>query len=54
MADMLGFSEVANPIEAYKGYHNDDRVIALLAYGLRNQKMSPLIEDRCEWIELAR
>ncbi len=54
MGDMLGFSEVANPIEAHKGYDNDDRVIALLTHGFRNQKMSSLIQERCEWIELAQ
>lgn len=53
VVDVLGFSDVANPMEAHVGYDHDDRVVALLAHGLSNEDLTPLIKDRCEWIELA-
>ena len=52
--DLLGFSEVANPIEAHVGYDHDERVIALMAHGLGSDEMAPIISKRCEWMELAR
>ncbi len=52
--DLLGFSEVANPMEAHVGYDHDERVIALMAHGLGKDEMAPIISKRCEWIELAR
>jgi hypothetical protein len=50
--DVFGFSNVANPMEAHVGYDHDERVIALLAHGLSDNDISPLIKERCEWVEL--
>jgi hypothetical protein len=52
VVDIFGFSDVASPMEAHVGYDHDDRVIALLAHGLGNNISTPIINDRCEWIEL--
>lgn len=47
--DAFGISDLANPLQAHLGYDKDDRVIALLANGIGNQKTSPLIKQRCEF-----
>ena len=54
VVDIFGLSEVANPMEAHLGYDHDERVVALLAHGIDGNKMSPLIKERCEWIELTQ
>jgi len=54
VVNIFGFSEVANPIEAHTGYDHDERVVALLAHGLANKNMPPIIEKRCKWIELTQ
>ncbi len=51
VVDVLGFN-IANPIEAHLGYDHDERVIALIAHGLSNQNMAPVIKERCNWTEL--
>ncbi|NOY83871.1 MAG: hypothetical protein GXO96_03425 [Nitrospirae bacterium] len=52
VVDVFGF-DIANPIEAHLGYDHDDRVVALIAHGLSNQNMAPVIKERCNWTELA-
>jgi hypothetical protein len=52
VVDVFGLSEVANPMEAHLGYDHDDRVVTLLAHGIKNDNMAPIIKDRCEWVEL--
>ncbi len=52
--DLLGFTEVANPMEAHLGYDHDERVIALMAHGIGADEMAPIISKRCEWVELAQ
>jgi hypothetical protein len=54
VVDMFGFSEVANPMEAHVGYDHDERVVSLLAHGLSDQNMAPIIKERCDWIELTQ
>jgi hypothetical protein len=39
-------------MEAHLGYDHDERVVALIAYGLSNQNMAPVIKERCNWTEL--
>ena len=53
VVDVFGFSDIANPMEAHLGYDHDERVVALIAHGLSNQNRAPVIEERCNWIELA-
>ncbi len=43
---------VANPLTAHTDYASDDRVVALIANGIGNDKTSPLVKERCEWIRL--
>jgi len=54
VVDVFGFSDVANPMEAHVGYDHDERVVELLAHGLSNNNITPLISERCEWIELTQ
>ncbi len=54
VVDVFGFSDVANPMEAHLGYDHDERVIELLAHGLSNNNITPIIRERCEWIELTQ
>jgi hypothetical protein len=49
--DVLGLGEFANPMWAHTGYHEDDRVIALLARGIGLPGEDALIGDRCEYFE---
>jgi len=52
--DAFGFSDLANPLEAHVGYDQDDRVIALIAHGIGNEKTSPLIKQRCEFTKTVK
>jgi hypothetical protein len=52
VVDVLGFSEVANPMEAHVGYDHDERVVELLAHGLSDNNISPVIKERCQWVEI--
>ena len=49
--DAFGFGKIANPMQAHIGYDTDDRVIALIAKGIGNSHTTPLVHERCEWIE---
>lgn len=49
--DAFGFGKLANPLDAHIGYDTDDRVIALIAKGIANEKTAPIIKERCRWIE---
>jgi hypothetical protein len=52
VVDVFGFSEVANVMEAHVGYDHDERVIKLLAHGIGNEDIPPMIKERCEWVEI--
>jgi hypothetical protein len=54
VVDMFGFSEIANPMEAHVGYDHDERVVSLLAHGLKNENIPPVIKERCDWVELTQ
>ena len=41
----------ANPLTAHSGYMEDDRVIDLIANGIKGGSLSPLIAERCKWLE---
>ena len=49
--DLFGMGEVANPLEAHLGYEGDARMIEMLSHGVGTKTMSPLIKERCVWIE---
>ncbi|MDD3288846.1 MAG: hypothetical protein PHX43_07590 [Alphaproteobacteria bacterium] len=43
----------ANPLTAHSGYMEDDRVIDLIANGIRHDNVTSLINKRCKWLEKA-
>lgn len=47
----FNFGKVANPLEAHIGYGTDDRVVALIAKGVGNNRTAKLVNDRCRWVE---
>ena len=49
--DAFGLGKLANPMDAHIGYDTDDRVIALIAKGIANEKTAPIVNERCRWIE---
>lgn len=48
--DAFGLGKLANPMDAHIGYDTDDRVIALIAKGIANDKTAPIVKERCRWI----
>ncbi|MDF1551685.1 MAG: hypothetical protein P1P84_01425 [Deferrisomatales bacterium] len=51
VSKVMGLGEFANPMAAHVGYHNDERVIALITHGIGGDDTAPIIRDRCEWME---
>ncbi|MCK5355396.1 MAG: hypothetical protein KAJ63_09780 [Methyloprofundus sp.] len=49
--DMFGMGKFANPLTAHTGYDSDDRVVALIANGIGNDKTSAVVSERCKWTE---
>lgn len=49
--DAFGLGKLANPMEAHIGYDTDDRVIAMIAKGVANDKTAPIVNERCHWVE---
>jgi hypothetical protein len=52
VASLFGLGEIANPMTAHAGYENDERVIQLIAYGIGTPETAPVINARCEWLEV--
>jgi hypothetical protein len=52
VVDVFGFNEFASPLDAHVGYDHDARVISLMAHGLSDHDISPMIKERCEWVEV--
>jgi len=50
--DAFGIGKIANPMEAHVGYSRDDRVVALIANGIGNNHIAPIVKDRCQWTEI--
>ena len=51
--DVFGVGKLANPMDAHIGYDTDDRVVALIAKGIGNQRTADIVTERCDWIELS-
>jgi len=49
--DAFGLGKLANPMDAHIGYDTDDRVVALIAKGIANDKTAPIVKQRCRWTE---
>ena len=50
--DAFGMGKFANPMEAHLGYTKDDRVVAMIAKGIGNKQVAPLVKEKCEWTEI--
>ncbi|MDD2737438.1 MAG: hypothetical protein PHR94_00755 [Methylomonas lenta] len=48
--DAFGLGKLANPMDAHVGYDTDDRVVALIAKGIANEKTAPIVKERCSWV----
>lgn len=46
--DVFGLGKFANPMEAHIGYDTDDRVVGLIAKGIKTENIT---NGRCRWIE---
>jgi hypothetical protein len=51
VTNVPGLGGFANPMAAHVNYDNDERVIALITYGIGGDATAPVIRERCEWIE---
>lgn len=49
--DAFSLGKIANPLHAHIGYDSDDRVIALIAKGIGNQRTAKIVNERCRWVE---
>ena len=49
--DVFGLGRLANPMEAHIGYDTDDRVIGLIAHGIKAEDNEFIKDGRCRWIE---
>jgi hypothetical protein len=47
----FSFGKAANPLEAHIGYDTDDRVVALIAKGVGNNRTAKIVNERCRWVE---
>ncbi len=50
--DLFDAASFANPMTAHSGYMEDDRVIDMMANGVGSGISSPLIQQRCRWLEV--
>jgi len=50
--DAFGLGKIANPMEAHVGYSRDDRVVALIARGIGNGNIEPIVKEKCQWTEI--
>jgi hypothetical protein len=49
--DIFGLGKFANPMEAHIGYDTDDRVVSLIAKGIKAENNEFIKNRRCRWIE---
>jgi len=49
--DFFGITQVANPAAAHRDYDQDERVIEIIAHGVGRAGVSPLLDERCSWVE---
>ncbi len=50
--NVAGLTQLANPATAHLAYENDERVLSLITGGIGSPDTAPIVEERCEWIEL--
>lgn len=49
---LISDADFANPLAAHSGYHEDERVIKLIAHGLKRDGGDSVIADKCRWTEV--
>jgi hypothetical protein len=49
---VLGLGEFANPLSAHVDYDDDERVIGLITRGIGQPETSPVVKERCTWLEV--
>ena len=49
---VLGLGEFANPLSAHVDYDDDERVIELITRGIGQPETSPVVKERCTWLEV--
>jgi hypothetical protein len=52
VADLVGLGEFANPLAAHVDYENDERVIDLITRGIGQPETTPVVKERCTWLEV--
>jgi hypothetical protein len=52
VADLVGLGEFANPLAAHVDYEDDERVIGLITRGIGQPETTPVVEERCTWLEV--
>jgi len=51
VVSLFGLGTFADPLRAHSGYSEDERVRNLIAYGVGNPKVAPIIKERCSFTE---
>ncbi len=54
VSSLFGITDFADPLQAHSGCMEDDRVVKLIANGLRRNNMDSTISKRCNWTEVKR
>lgn len=49
--DLVGLGQMASPVGAHGDYDYDERVVNLIARGIGNEQVAPIVEERCTWLE---
>ena len=52
VSDIIGLGEFANPLAAHVDYDNDERVIGLITHGIGQPGTTPVVKERCTWLEV--
>ncbi len=48
---LFGLGQFADPVRAHSGYAEDERVRNLIAHGVGNSRVAPIVKERCTWTE---
>lgn len=51
VVDLFGLGTYADPSDAHREYDNDDRVVGIIAHGLKQHQMAEIVRERCDYQE---
>lgn len=51
VVDLFGLGTYASPSDAHREYDNDERVVGLIAHGLKENEMAEVVKERCVYQE---